>query len=66
MKAISTTYGKLLTWWEDGALRVELRHHRGAFQVRTLRAEQVTAEFAAETETEARRLFERVVEEKQL
>lgn len=58
---MTSTYSNLITWCEDGALRVEVRHHRGAYQVRTLRAEQVTSEWNVETETRAREIFERAV-----
>ena len=52
----------VLTWWEQGDLRVECYRWRGAYQVRTLRSGQTSAVRGAETEREARVLFEEVVE----
>lgn len=58
-----TDLQNLMTWWESGDLRVECFHYRGGFRVSTLRAGQESAARDAETEREARDLFEQVVEE---
>ena len=58
-----TDLQNLLTWWEQDDVRVECFHYRGQYRVSTLRAGQESAARDAETEREARDLFEEVVEE---
>ena len=53
----------VLTHWNGEGVRVEVRQVKDGYEVNVLRAGQISAKVPCETEIEARKIFERWVED---